>query len=111
MATSRVRAGRLRHRVEIQSFTESQDSSGEPSKTWSTEATVWAAIEPFVGKEAMDAGKIEARMTHKIRLRSRDGLTPDKRIKFGTRIFDIVSAVDVMERNHEMVVMAVEVLT
>ena len=50
-----VKAGRLRHRLTIQTHTVSQDGFGEPDKTWSDLATVWADVRPLRGREYLEA--------------------------------------------------------
>ena len=91
-----MRAGRLRHRVEIQAATEVQDDFGALIKTWATPAgaTVWAAVEPMQGTEAFRDDQEIAKRPVRILMRHRDDVTVENRIKFGTRIFDIHSVTD-----------------
>jgi head-tail adaptor len=46
-----MRAGAMRHPITIESATETHGSDGSVIQTWHTFATVWASIEPLVGKE------------------------------------------------------------
>ena len=98
-----MRAGKLRHRVEIQASTPTQDATGQPIDSWATVTggTVWAAIEPISGREFVAAGSFQAEVSHFITLRwdSTITLTPRNRVKFGTRYFSIVSVRNVEERN------------
>jgi len=91
-----MRAGRLKNRVSLQNFTESQSSTGFPTKTWATVATVWAGIEAQRGGESQHAGELVASMTTKIILRyssSLSAIDTTWRILFGTRIFSIESVI------------------
>lgn len=51
-----MQAGRLRHRIVLQTAVDTQDqTTGEPVRSWSTLATVWANILPMKGREIMAA--------------------------------------------------------
>lgn len=102
-----MRAGKLRHRVEIRKPTASQDSYGESDITWSVESRRWAAIEPLSGRELYVAQQVNPQVTHRIRMRYFSGLTSDRRIRYvaktgaTARIFNISPPLTVDERNRE----------
>lgn len=49
-----MRAGRLRQRIVLETAVDTQDqTTGEPVRTWSTLAEVWASIEPLKMREAL----------------------------------------------------------
>ncbi len=49
-------AGSLRHRITLQSAIDTQDqTTGEPVRSWSTLAVVWANVLPMKGREIMAA--------------------------------------------------------
>ncbi len=104
--------GRLRHRVIVEALTETQDDAGQMVKSFSTTKTVWASIEPLVGREFLEARASNAEMTHRIRMRHFDGLTNKHRLSEtvgeSTRYFNITSVQDVAERGEEHVCMCVE---
>ena len=103
-----MRAGALRHKIVIQEPTETQDSVGGPDATWSTFATVWASIEPLNGRELFAAQQINAEITARIRIRYLSGVIPKMRVSFGERIFEILSVINLEERNREMELMVKE---
>lgn len=104
-----MRAGWLRHRVTIQTKSESRDSYGEPDYTWSDLATVYAGVEPLRGEERMMARAETQELTHRIRIRYySDSVTPEARVKWGSRIFDIVEVINVLERDREQIMMCKE---
>jgi len=105
-----MRAGWLRHRVTIQKKTTSQDSYGAEQETWTNVATVWAGIEPLRGREYIDAQNATAEVTHRVRIRYQSGITPRMRVSFGSRTFEIVSVINVLERNRELELMCREVV-
>lgn len=96
-----MRAGKLRHRVEIQAVTEARDGHGGITRTWTTVVNRWAAIEPLSGQERFSAQQVNPELTHQVRLRYWSGLTPKHRFKHGSRYLSILSIVNVGERNIE----------
>ena len=88
-----MRAGRLRHRITLQSPSGSQDALGERTTTWTDAcAPVWAAIEPLRASEVFAAAQNQASTTHRIQIRydsSNSEIDSSWRVKFGDRIFTI----------------------
>lgn len=97
-------AGRLNKRVTIQSRGAGVDSFGAPNGTWTDIATVWASVSPLRGQERMNTQQTQADIDHKITVRYRPGLVAKQRLKYGVRLFDIESVIDINER-HETVEM------
>lgn len=85
-----IAAGELRHRIVIQTVSESAATSkGEKTLSWADTATRWGSIEPLAGRERYQAQQVQPEATHRIRHRYYSGLTTRHRYKFGTRIFTI----------------------
>ena len=103
-----MRAGKLRHSIEIQQAIETQGGTGAPVKTWQTFTQTRASYEPMTGKEIFAANQEQATSTTRFRTRFVDGVTPKMRIIFKTRIFNITSAIDVYGRGRELEILAVE---
>lgn len=103
-----IRAGMLRHRVTIQAQTSSEDSIGQPIKTWHDVGTYWAAVIPLRGREAEQARQIKAEATHKVVLRGIGRVTPEMRLLFKGRILDVIEALDREERGRELNLLCVE---
>ena len=90
-----MRAGALRHKVDIQEQTETSDGMGGFTLSWASVSgmgSVPAAIWPLSSKEQLDAMKLESVITNKIRIRYRAGITSKNRMLFGSRIFNIKGA-------------------
>jgi len=81
-----VNAGELRHKVTIQELQR-------------VLATVWAKIQPLRGNERYQAQQVSSALSHKIILRYLDGVKPQMRVLYGSRVFYIVSVINVEERN------------
>jgi len=103
-----MRSGLLRHWVTIRTYTKTRDEYGAEIETWADFADTWASVEPLIGREYMAAKQISAEVSHKIRMRYIAGLLPTMRIAWGSREFEIVSIINVQERNQEIVIMATE---
>lgn len=102
--------GKLRHRISLQSITETQNSYGELVQTKSTYATVWASVEPLNGREFMDAKQINAELSHKVIIRHNSSVTSEDVILFGSREFKIDSVINYEERDIYQVLMCKEIL-
>jgi len=100
--------GKLRHLINIQSYTTTADATGQKIKTWTTANTVWAWIRPMSGRELMTSQQAVGEITHKITIRYDDSIDITNRIKFGTRYFDINFIANYDERNEFMEIMCKE---
>ncbi len=103
-----MRAGRLRHRLSLQSPTFTNTSVGTITTTWGTAATIWGSVEPLRGREFYDSALINSDITSRIVVRYTSDIEPNYKIVFGTRTFLIVSIIDIDERNKEMDLMVTE---
>ncbi len=101
MARRRVRIGELRHRLSIQAERAASDGGGGLTDPWAdpvTVATVWGKIEPLTGGERLHALQIQDRLSHRIVIRHRSGITAAMRVVFGARAFNIRAVIDADER-------------
>ncbi len=108
-----LRAGDLRRRITIQQRSASIDAVGGQSINWSDVATVWASIEPSGGRELMSAQKMSIDNPATITIRWQSSFADPKavaamRVTYGSRIFNIHSAVNQEERNRVLVLIASE---
>lgn len=97
--------GKLRHRITFQKLTESQNDYGEVVKDWVGVKVVWASVNPISAREFFAAEKMNSEVSHKIFMRYVRSLriTPDMRIKFGERYFELIGPpINFQERNIEL---------
>lgn len=106
-----MRAGTLRQRVTIQDKSVVRDTYGAETITWTEVATVWAAVEPLQGREYLEARQTTAEVSTRIRIRYRSGITPEMRVEFGTRVYEILAVIDVKELDREIHLMSREFVT
>lgn len=96
-----VRAGRLRHRVTIQTRSQSVNEYGEPSNSWSELDQVWAAIEPINGDERveMQSSARQGHTSHRVTVRYLANVDATDRVLFGSRVLEIVSVLNFDEKD------------
>lgn len=108
-----INPGYLRHKITIQkqnNNSDKQDDYGQPLDIWVDVARSWASINPISGKEIFAAETVSSEITHKIKIRYRSGITPDMRIVFNGRIFEIKSIINFQERNIDLQLMCKELV-
>lgn len=109
-----MRAGTLRHRVTLQTVTETRDADGGVSESWTDTATLWAAVEPLRGREYFSAKALQAEVTTRIRLRYRAGVVPKQRVTWldgsTTHTYDILEVIEPDTRRRELVLMCKELV-
>lgn len=101
-----MKAGRLRHRVNIQQPVETQNAYGEAEVAWSNVLTnVWAGIEPLRGREFFAAKQVNAEIEARVVIRHRAGITAKMRIVdlcHGSGEYYIDTVINPEERNREL---------
>lgn len=101
--------GQLRHRITIQHVSGTTiNTSGEEIPKYVDWKTAWAAVEPLKGREYLEAQKLRAELTYRIKIRYMAGLEQSMRVKFKDRIFRIESIINLNEANREVHLMCVE---
>ncbi len=106
-----MRAGQLRQRVTFRQKNATQDGFGAVEKQpYTTIATVWAAVEPLIGREYLESKKEQGEVTTKIRIRYRTDLTSKMQATYGDHTCEIVSILPVKENKREILIMCKEIL-
>lgn len=104
------RAGNLNRRVTFERRRSGTDEFGNVSNAWDYLMSVWADVRETVGREAVEAGRIEASRTATVRIRrSSDSLrlTADDRMLYSGDAWNIRSIAD-LGRENEMLDLLVE---
>ena len=101
--------GKLRHRIELYSVTETQDNYGEVTKGYELATTVWASIKPLSGKELAHAQQVSAETSFKIVIRYNSAVTSEYRLVFGSRTFEITGMLNGDEKGEYLVLMCSEI--
>ncbi len=106
-------AGTLRKRITLQQQSPSVDSYGQQSLTWIDVATVWASIEPSVGRELMAAQAVSLEQPTTITIRWQPLFASPKavaamRVVYNGRFFNLHSVENEAERNVLLTLVASE---
>ena len=103
-----MRAGKLRHRIEIQAAAETRNAYGEVTQSWGTVGVVWASIEPLRGRELWEAQQVVGRVTIRVRIRHWTGLTHSHRLQDGLTVYNIEAVLNPKGRDREMELLCTE---
>lgn len=104
--------GKFLKKIAIEDFTTTGDGAGGLTQTWAVTHELWADIEPLAGRESIEAEALIGKRPYKFTFRySSDvaNINSESRIKYGTRYFNIHSAINLNEENEFMEVTAWEV--
>lgn len=83
----------------LQEATREAGRHGGRSPTWSAILDRWVDIIPIAGREGIHAAHVEARVSHKLVMHYTPVARPRHRWVKGSRVFEIVSVINVGERN------------
>ena len=105
-----MQAGRLRHRIEVQSAQRTQDPGGHGQEimTWQTDSIRSAEVKPLRGRALFEAQQVDNRITTEVTLRWFAGLTPQHRFLFKGKPLNIVFVPDTGKQQQMMSVMVME---
>ena len=100
-----MQAGKLRHRVDIQSLdTSDVDGRGHPTNEWVDLYTcIPAEIITLGGREAELARQLVANADTRITIRYMDNINTKNKIIFGDRTFGIGAVNNVDQRNNTLI--------
>lgn len=105
-----VRAGSLRHRATIQYPTRAGGGYNGSTVTWTTLATVWAAVEPLSGREYIAAQQEQVEVSTRIRIRYRRDVTAFMRVVIEGHTYEVITPLDFEARHRELQLMCREVI-
>ena len=83
----------------IETLTNTDDDRGGVTRAWSTHATVWASVMPISAREAYQHGQLQGSVTHRVMTRYQSGVAMSMRVKWGSRIFQIIGVRNVGEES------------
>lgn len=100
-------AQELNRKITFRKVTLTQNpSTGEMIETWTDYLSVFAKVEPLVGREYLAAAAIQAEDTIKFTMRFRDDVSPAMRIAFDGKTFNIQSIQNIRSANRETLIYA-----
>ena len=103
--------GRTNKRITFCRYEEKENALSQMEQVLTEGKTVWASVEPTRGREYQEAQRVRPELTYKITTRYHKEITPDMFIKFKDRYFNIVSIINVKERNEMLEMICTEKIT
>jgi SPP1 family predicted phage head-tail adaptor len=85
--------------VTIYRTTETEQEDGTVTVEHGEVEDAWVSIEPLRGREAIEAQQLDATMTHKVRKRHGETITPDCWFSHDGRTFNVKSVRNLDERD------------
>ena len=98
-------AGKMDQRITLKSLTNETDALGAVIETWATLDTVWAEAKDLTGREFVAAAQVNAEVSARFRIRYRTDVTPEMRIGWSGREYDIKS-ISMLGRKDGLEIMA-----
>jgi SPP1 family predicted phage head-tail adaptor len=95
-----VDVGKMRHRITFRKKVTVYDELGQDSVGWADYKTVWATVTPYKASDVNVMSKSVESVTHRIYVRYHDWITPDMRIDFHGRIFEMAGPPVDMDEAH-----------
>lgn len=105
-----MRACKLNKRIIIQKLVESKNDFGELDGTWGNVKEVWAEVRPVTGKSFFSAQQINSEITHQVIIRYVPGISPNMRIIYKGREFEILHCMNFDEANEAIQIMCKELM-
>ena len=90
----------MRNKISFKQRSSTQNLYGEET-TWNIIDTVWASVEPLLGREFFSAETVTSNVQIKFRCRWFSGIDQEHRIVYDGKEYEILSAVNVKSLNRE----------
>lgn len=97
---------RLRRKIEILQLVDGQNEYGESQRVWQAFKSPFASAEPLLGREFFAAEAAQSKVEIKFRLRYTPGIETTMRIRHRGSDYEILSVVNVEDRDREMLLYA-----
>lgn len=100
--------GRTNKRITFWRYEETKNALMQIEQVLTEVKTVWASVEPTRGREYQEAQRIRPELTYKVTTRYHKGITPDMFIQFKNQYFQIISIINVRERNEMLEIVCIK---
>lgn len=100
----------LNKRISILEMSTPQNSYGEFENVWNEISTMWANVRTLTGRALYQANQVHAEVSVKIIVRYRQDIRENMRIRYGNRILEIITVVNMNEGNRYLELSCKEVI-
>lgn len=105
---SRIKAGRLRHRIDIDRLVVTANADGIRTETWVEHYTgVPAAVEPLSAREFIAAQAVQSAVTKRVTIRFKPDIDASMRIRHGDAIYNIEGVLEDLDSGRSYLTMPV----
>lgn len=94
-----MRAGDLRHRCTLHSYTEIKDELGQPTKGWNEVGKVWAEINIPSGRMYQAASQMQVQVSAEINIRYRKDVVAGQHLVHDGITYEIVAPLPTNQRD------------
>jgi SPP1 family predicted phage head-tail adaptor len=105
-----MQAGKLRHRVTLQTEALTQNTATGDTLTATDVATLWAGVTSSGGREFYEAKRSNPELTHQVEIRYRSDIVAGMRFLFGSRVLRILAPIDPDGRRIRLLIMCEELV-
>lgn len=91
--------GKLKHRLILQTPTQTQGATGEVTTTYETAATVWGSLRPMSAKEIVASNQTVEERNYQAVIRYYSSLTTEWRISNDSKTYEIIGILNYDEKD------------
>lgn len=105
-----MRSGSLRVRAQLQRRVTIDDGAGGGTISYTTVTGVWLGVSTTLGRELVEAKKLNARVSHFVTTRYRSDIAMDMRLVYGDTVLDIKFVGDPTNQRQQLNLLCEEVV-
>jgi len=75
----------LNHKIEVQALSMGVNTTGEPTRTYTTYLTLWGQVTQVTGREAFLDDQVKGSTSHRVRVRYSSAISVTDRLKVSSR--------------------------
>jgi SPP1 family predicted phage head-tail adaptor len=95
--------GKLRHRLTLQSPTETRGATGEVLVAYSTDSTVWGSLRPLTGREVSASNQTVEEINYRAEIRYHSTIKSEWRVVNDSNTYEVVTVLNYDELNEYMI--------
>lgn len=84
-----MKASKLRQRITLQAYTTTKSPTGAIKKEWSNLYTIYCSFEPLSVKDVIAAQSNSSKITARVTIRYREGITTGMRALYKNKVYQI----------------------